>query len=140
METTKDKFFAQYWGQKVALYYENTFNYDFEFPKHWFNDTKLKLKSLNELSREDAIFLYCSKNGILRTEKVSLIEYSFSNNILGIEIYTPEYSSQLIPKDYFSIDGLSVKLTDYIKSKGYAVPFMGLSVEKLIENGWVVLE
>jgi hypothetical protein len=100
----------------------------------------LKLKSLNKLSREDAIFLYCSKNGILRTEKVSLVEYSFNNNILGIEIYTPEYSSQLIPKDYFSIDGLSVKLTDYLKSKGYAVPFMGLSVEKLIENGWLVLE
>lgn len=140
METTKDKFFAQYWGQKVALYYENTFNYDFEFPKHWVDDVKFKLKSLNELSREDAIFLYCSKNGILRTEKVSLVEYSFSNNILGIEIYTPEYSSQLIPKDYFSIDGLSVKLTDYLKSKGYAVPFMGFSVEKLIENGWLVLE
>jgi len=122
------------------LYYENVFNYDYEFPKHWFNNTKLKLKSLNKLSREDAIFLYCSKNGILRTEKVSLVEYSFNNNILGIEIYTPEYSSQLIPKDYFSIDGLSVKLTDYLKSKGYAVPFMGLSVEKLIENGWLVLE
>lgn len=122
------------------MYYENVFNYDYEFPKHWFNNTKLKLKSLNKLSREDAIFLYCSKNGILRTEKVSLVEYSFNNNILGIEIYTPEYSSQLIPKDYFSIDGLSVKLTDYLKSKGYAVPFMGLSVEKLIENGWLVLE
>ena len=139
MEISKENLFAQYWGQKVALYFENIFSYDFGFPKHWFNDTKLKLKSLSGLSKEDAIFIYCSKNGILKTDRVSLVEYSFSNNILGIEIYSPDYNTQLIPKDYFSIDGLSVKLTDYLRSKGYAVPFMGISVENLIENGWVVL-
>ena len=140
METSKDKLFAQYWGQKVALYYENIFNYDFEFPKHWFNDTKLELKSLSNLSREDAIFLYCSKNGLHRQERVSLVEYSFSNNILGIEISSPDYSTNLTPKDYFPVDGIPSKLTDYMRSKGYAMPYMGLSVEKQIEYGWVVLE
>jgi hypothetical protein len=101
--------------------------------------SKLILKPLSNLSREDAIFLYCSKNGLLRTERVSLVEYSFSNNILGIEIHSPDYSSQLIPKDYFSIESLPAKYIDYLRSKGYAIPYRGLSVEKLVEYGWVVL-
>ena len=102
--------------------------------------SKLVLKSLSNLSREDAIFIYCTKNGLHNTGNVSLVEYSFNNNIIRIEIYSPDYSSVLIPKDYFSVDSLSAKLTDYLKSKGYAMPYMGLSVEKLIEYGWVVLE
>ena len=28
---------------------------------------------------------------------------------------------------------------DFLRSKGYALPWMGLSVEKLVEYGWVVL-
>jgi len=140
METTKDKLFAQYWGQKVALYYENLFNYDFEYPKHWYPYTKLQLKSLSNLSAEDAIFIYCTRNGILRIETVSLVEYNFSNNILSIEVYSPRYNTEQVPTYYFHIGELSVKLTDYLRSKGYAVPFMGLSVEKLIENEWIILE
>jgi len=140
METSKEMLFAQYWNQRVALYYEHTFDYDFEYSKNWLNVTKLKLKSLSNLSKEDAIFIYCSRNGILATDRVSLVDYSFSNNILCIEIYTPDYGSHLISKDYFLIDELSVKLTDYLRSRGYAVPFMGLSVGELIENGWLVLE
>lgn len=30
-------------------------------------------------------------------------------------------------------------LTDYLRSIGIAIPFMGISVEEMIEKGWVVL-
>jgi len=30
--------------------------------------------------------------------------------------------------------------TDYLRSKGYALPFMNLSVEKQLEYGWIKLE
>lgn len=38
-------------------------------------------------------------------------------------------------EDFYGIASVS----DYLRSKGYAVPFMGLSVETLIEYGWVRL-
>ncbi|MDR4892247.1 MULTISPECIES: hypothetical protein [unclassified Chryseobacterium] len=31
-------------------------------------------------------------------------------------------------------------LFDYLRSKGYALPWMGLSVEKMIEYGWIKLK
>ena len=33
----------------------------------------------------------------------------------------------------------SLLIFDFLRSKGYALPFMGLSVEKLVELGWVKL-
>lgn len=37
-------------------------------------------------------------------------------------------------------DHLNITQTDYLRSKGYALPWMGLSVEKLIKYGWVKLK
>ena len=34
----------------------------------------------------------------------------------------------------------SLNLYDYLRSKGYALPYMGLSVEKQIEYGWIKLK
>lgn len=33
-----------------------------------------------------------------------------------------------------------IMIVDYLRSKGYALPYMGLSVEKLVEYGWVNLK
>jgi hypothetical protein len=32
------------------------------------------------------------------------------------------------------------ELHDYLRSKGYALPWMGLSVDELVEYGWVKLK
>lgn len=42
---------------------------------------------------------------------------------------------------YTSLDPLKViQVIDYLRSKGYVLPWMGLSVEKLVEYGWVKLK
>ena len=35
---------------------------------------------------------------------------------------------------------LSIKTGDYFRSKGYALSYMGLSVEDLVEYGWIKLK
>ncbi len=35
---------------------------------------------------------------------------------------------------------LALHSADYLRSKGYAMPFMGLSVETMIEYGWIKLK
>lgn len=46
---------------------------------------------------------------------------------------------------YFAIADLKptlrvLKITDFLRSKGYALPYMRLSVDQLIEYGWVRLQ
>jgi hypothetical protein len=145
-QENKAKFFAQYWGQelKTSDVHKNKGLKPLEINAHSIqyvdNHSYLELAPLSQLTREDAIFIYCKKNGIFRTERVSLVEYTFSNNVLSIDIYSPDYSSELTPKDYIYINNLSVYLSDYLRSKGYAIPYMGLSVETLIEYGWIKLK
>ena len=49
-------------------------------------------------------------------------------------------STELIIKskigNYFEGD---LYITDFLRSKGYALPYMGLSVETMVEYGWVKL-
>ncbi len=47
-----------------------------------------------------------------------------------------------ILEDYGNTIGkvsLWLRVTDYLRSKGYAVPFMGYSVEELVKMGWIEL-
>lgn len=120
----KSRFFAQYWGQKV-LGNSNT------GWKNWnIHDVSLRsvvlaksdfleLTPLSDITDEDAIevarHLARYKSDIVNSVKEHLKE----NHPYGDYLEQPEL--------------------DYLRSKGYALPWMGLSVEKIIEFGWMKL-
>lgn len=106
----KEQFFAQYYGQKVYMNHPNCTN-----PSNYFmkQSTKagdyLLLKPLHAISDEDAI-----EAGYKEGAKSATTTY---RNIIGK--HTDE--------------------ADFLRSKGYALPFRGISVEEQIANGWVKL-
>lgn len=119
----KEKFFTQYWGQKVitndnlssigVATYVNGTSIILEY---------LLLKPLSSITDEDAI------------EVARIAGYT---NV----VYDMRKKKSLIRmvKDAISNHILTYKIVDYLRSKGYALPWMGLSVEEMIDAGWIKL-
>ena len=111
----KCRFFAQYWGTKtlyvggVGLVEIGKGGWNLKHP-----DFFLQLKPLSKITDEDAISMY---RGLGRN-------YESANQFL---------------EDYKSIGFLEQSEVDFLRSKGYAVPFMGYSVDELVKMGWVQL-
>ena len=111
----KCRFFAQYWGTKtmyvggVGLVEVGKGGWNLKHP-----DFFLQLKPLSKITNEDAISMY---RGLERN-------YESSNQFL---------------EDYKSIGFLEQSEVDFLRSKGYAVPYMEYSVDELVKIGWVQL-
>ena len=111
----KCRFFAQYWGTKtmyvggVGLVEVGKGGWNLKHP-----DFFLQLKPLSKITDEDAISMY---RGLERN-------YESSNQFL---------------EDYKSIGFLEQSEVDFLRSKGYAVPYMEYSVDELVKIGWVKL-
>ena len=111
----KCRFFAQYWGTKtlyvggVGLVEIGKGGWNLKHP-----DFFLQLKPLSKITDEDAISMY---RGLKRN-------YESANQFL---------------EDYKSIGFLEQSEVDFLRSKGYAVPFMEYSVDELVKMGWVQL-
>lgn len=134
MENTlenKAKVFAQYWGQKVlkgeseTIHALNAGDMAFGIENNW-----LQLKPLSSITEEDLYFVG------------QLFGYE---EFYGVQHQNVYYKANQIIKDIFyhpdshcKID-LYLCLFDYLRSKGYALPWMGLSVEEQIKYGWVKL-
>ena len=137
MENTKEnkaRFFGQYLLQRVFTYPDEP-NVGFTFvnltylEKILFTEPSeeyyLTLKSLTEISDKDAlkiakIFHY--NKGKHRVKEGKSILESLIRDAVFIASYHRVGAS-----------------FDYLRSKGYALPFMDLSVEKMIEYGWIKL-
>lgn len=125
----KARFFAQYYGQNVKKSFlpEQTslqvIDRDVFWIGHLIINGYLELKSLEYITDEDA-------KAISEIEKDSSTE-------------DPVVRGKALIRDfeYTSLDPLKViQVVDYLRSKGYALPWMGLSIEKLVEYGWVKLK
>ncbi len=118
--SVKSRFFAQYWGQKVMKKniegLENFYSEPDGFIRSMTKDSPLflELKPLSKITDEDVISMY---RGLERN-------YESANQFL---------------EDYKSIGFLEQSEVDFLRSKGYAVPFMEYSVDDLISFGWVRL-
>jgi hypothetical protein len=116
----KSRFFAQYWGVKC---FQNIMNdkYGYEtYPEPFMDESNMngqfcKLKPLSILSDED-----------YRKIAKLYVKPIFRNK----ENYIDEVAQFKI----FMIEEI-----DFLRSKGYAVPFMEYSVDDLISFGWVQL-
>lgn len=116
MENTlenKQKFFAQYWGQNIGKI------------KSYHKDVKSKVSSIN-------------------IEGIDFLE------LTALELISEEHLKELTKitcAKYFITVGCSnitlenaIESILFLRSKAYALPYNGLSVEKMIEYGWVVLK
>ena len=148
MENTlenKAKFFALYWGQMVLSDGIEIGGCVGDCEPDMF----LELKPLSSITDEDAIEVA----KILRPHSFEMhprgwkvnrteneIEITHRQSIFEFDI---DYSGSLgVDSDAgWSYLGNAEQLFayDYLRSKGYALPYMGLSVEKLVEYGWVKL-
>ena len=118
----RSRFFAQYWGTKtlyiggVGLVELGTGGWNLKHP-----DFFIQLKPLSKLSDKDAI----------EVSKIwgSKVESKILGNIISIRIGTKGESEVRN----------SIGVIDFLRSKGYALPFMEYSVDDLISFGWMRL-
>ena len=121
----KSMFFAQYYGQNVKRSYlpEQTSLQVIDREVFWIGhliiNGYLELKSLEDITEED--LNYCSQICFKNTRMTfaSVKDYLEQNYLFG-----------------FFMD----EEVDYLREKGYAVKWRGLSVEKQIEYGWIKLK
>lgn len=130
----KAKFFAQYWGQEIVKWNFSAGGHssmkltvdDIRLNAPNESDFFLELTLLSQITDEDALFIgglidlgYFDKKDIIELTKGcinSAIKGSSANIICWVNIF------------------------DYLRSKGYALPWMDLSVEDLVEYGWIKLK
>lgn len=138
MENTiqnRTKFFAQYWGQIICcVRIEDAPDVkdiivDLSDWKVRYKHSYLELKPLSSISDEDAIdFLHKleDKEFCDRKTKREKIEW-------GKAFIESFITHRLSPQCY-------IISADFLRSKGYALPWNGITVEQQIEFGWIKLK
>lgn len=136
MENTlenKSKFFAQYWGQNIMIWNEGNMSIPPQkvgisyMTKYGVLNRKLELKPIssiteNEVNKIAEYYMYSAYNAKLKEDK---IHFEFIHGDLQSS------GSIYILSDYS---------LDFLRSLGYALPWMGLSVEDMITFGWIKLK
>lgn len=126
MENTlenKAKFFAHHWGQRVLYYTGCTGLMQVSaagLKKSAVKFSWLVLKDLSLITNEDAL-------------KVCFL------NHLPVDTLNKQQIRQIVVL-INSNNWNNYNTYDYLRSKGYALPWMGLPVEQLTEYGWVKLK
>jgi hypothetical protein len=134
MENTIDNhklFRAHYLGQKV-LKSENGVYTQTLFTRHLLNQslidgTYLELTPLSMISDEDAIQVAHLFNWISKADKENV-------KIKATKKYLIYFNEEEITFQD------SEKISSSLRSKGYALPYNGVSVEQQIEYGWIKLK
>lgn len=167
MENTlknKAKFFALYYGQDVLTREDGFHKFwklgseisvESALSRHWY-DYKyyLELKPLSSISDEDAIEVakimtfHDGKGLIIERKKNGEIEmydrYNDEPHFLNTLFFFPdpfEIFSRDDNRNWFQYDAERfLEVTDFLRARGYALPWMGLSVEQLINYGWIKLK
>lgn len=127
----KAKFFTQYWWQKVFVIKSEEPPYN-----NWRSEDLEKayvlLKPLESITDEEFIksLSILGKSFDINSDKdlIEDLKDSFVEGFKNKEFYGTFYPYRVM------------ELIDYLRSKGYALPWMGLSVEKLVEYNWIKLK
>lgn len=154
----KAMFFAQYWGQKVRVWAVNGDANVFKvgqtyMSKHILKNCSLLLKPLSSITNEDAtevakILDFHDGDGLIiqrnkdhigiydkyNDEPFRLNTLYMYHNVL--EIFSKDERRKVFQYDLERL----LQVTDYLRSKGYALPWMGYSVEEMVQAGWVKLK
>lgn len=113
----KAKFFALYYGQRLKIYPITVSILKWEVTSQTIDNCHnltLGLTALSSISDDDHTAIMFMRYGSVQPYK------SFRKD----KMFVGHFNQQQI---------------DYLRSKGYAVPFMDLSVEQQLEYGWITL-
>lgn len=124
----KERFFAQYWGQKVFDYAVSMINHPVRISPDFAREVEAwaVLRSIDQLTDEENI-------------EIAKI---FNQHVIKKHYETDDLKAYLIMKGHgyaLRVDHF-LTVADYMRSIGVAAPFMGYSVEELCEAGWVRLK
>lgn len=123
----KAKFFTQYFGQKVRVWkkdLQTLLNISYaSLSIEAVEDSYLELKPLSQISDEDAIWLANWGYGC----------YNISDEEKILRVKKDKYK-------YYKGCFTNVYVVDYFRSKGYALPWNGITVEEQIKFGWIKLK
>jgi len=138
----KARFFAGYLGQKVlATSLKGT-----SLDGKWIDlvqsnkcDAEIRLKPISSITEQYAIEVL---NILMGTEGNMYQNWhdDLKSNWLRIikaDLLDQFGSRQLALAPYFA---RTWECGDYLKSKGYALPWMGLSVDEMVDAGWIKLK
>lgn len=128
MENNKEnkaRFFAQYWGQYVLRFPNND---DYLKIIDWFNFVNgyLELTSISKITDYDA-------SNIAELSDIMIGNHKDDN-------YESLKDFKIAIINFYDLKNLPYTAADYLRKKGYAVPYDDLSVEQLIEYGWIKLK
>ena len=131
MENTssnKERYFGAHWGCDYS--YKNYSDYKVDKGAFPINETDyLHLTPLQMISDEDL-----SKVGEIYFETYNYTK--FENTKLG-----NEFIESYINEDFeFGASIRIIHAIDFLRSRGYALPFHDLEVDELIEYGWLKLK
>lgn len=146
----KVKFYSQYFGQNL-WFKKDWENYDpdegiiinGEFLDTIDENDCIFLKSLQEITDEDAIELgkLCLKNdNIIINNTANNIWIESSKSYIQIDKYKQNVIICDILSEVEADFNTYLLVADYLRSKGYALPWMDLSVDDLVEYGWIKLK
>jgi len=121
-QENKAKFFAQYYGQNIQRAGDDPAYFETK-PEYTAEDWYLELKSLSAITDEDAIEM-----GVINNWRRG-VDFS-------IDVANYRNMAKFFDKGEL---GMNYETVDYLRSKGYALPFMGLSVEEMVQAGWIKL-
>ena len=146
MENTlqnKACFFAQYWGQDVLMVVLNNGTHvraKVGASLDLCNEGDyLELMPIEKISRDDCrdiaamVFTEPNKDEENMVSARNFVMHHFNNKNLS------RYYLWKI-KPFEDTNLIHVLVTDYLRSRGYAMPYMGIRVETLVEWGWVKLK
>lgn len=162
MENTlenKAKFISLYWGQRVLMTPLDNVTMRSKVCgaiEDYVRNSYLELTPLFQITDEDAIVVgkmlsyYSDEINIERREnEIWMICDEYIKVIIGVIKFgilaksidgEPSEVNTHYNKDIVFYENEMVGVIDYLRSKGYALPWMGLSVEQQIEFGWIKLK
>ena len=143
----KAKFFAQYWGQKIICFPHNKNPIRYDNPNKLLAGTfernaYLELKPLSQISDEDVIQCITYLYNITREALGEILEIKHYDTFSSITAIGKgcNFKTTRSIHHWNGTKKISSVEADYFRSKGYALPYMDLSVEDLIDYGWVKLK
>lgn len=143
----KEAFFALYWGQEVMIFEDEhqTFKVIVQatsINNRQINKQYLQLKSIESITDEDLqmchYILFCENKKEISFKEDGFFSYWTCNDSYVLnEIIRALGGGQSdvteLNYDFYTI----LELFDFLRSKGYLLPFRQYSVEQLIESGIV---
>jgi protein tyrosine phosphatase len=128
----KTRFFALYWGQMIFSHHHgeggNCVTAFFAYKEN--KEGFLELTPLSKISDEDALVVYRFHYPLDKwDDKEERDSYDTKEAV--------EWLHNLGKPNYIK---LTCEGADYLRSKGYALPFLNISVNEQIELGWIKLK